>query len=148
MKRFYAFRVAQLIESFFATPWSIVLSLVLIAGFLKPEITYATHAAGADIAYQWISGNTYQVTCTFYRDCGGVNAPNTVTLRVRSASLNVNFTQTLQRLNPTGQEITFSCTGITNFSVMYIVAMLPYPVMQPIGFSVIKYVVEIVPLLL
>ncbi len=114
MKRFYAFRFVRAISNFYTLHMGILTMVIALFGMLKPENTYATHAAGADISYQWISGNTYQVTCTFFRDCGGVAAPNTVTLRVRSATLGSNFTQTLQRLNPTGQEITFSCTGITN----------------------------------
>ncbi|MFN5400790.1 MAG: hypothetical protein ACK5AS_01575, partial [Bacteroidota bacterium] len=115
MKNTYVRRMGNRIVASHAACFAIAY-LFLVVGLLIPVKSSATHAAGADIAYEWVSGNTYKVTCTFYRDCGGVAAPNTVTLRVRSTQLNVSFIQTLQRLNPTGQEITFSCTGITNCS--------------------------------
>lgn len=32
----------------------------------------ATHATGAEISYQFVSPNTYEITYTFYRDCNGI----------------------------------------------------------------------------
>ncbi|REK06924.1 MAG: hypothetical protein DWQ44_06860 [Bacteroidetes bacterium] len=69
----------------------------------------ATHAAGSDLTYTWISGNTFRVTVSFYRDCAGVAAPNSITLNARSASCNRNQNYTLTRVAGTGQEITFPC---------------------------------------
>ena len=116
MKRFYAFRAVRHSQTLNRKGLLLLFLVVSFLGFLKPATTYATHAAGADISYKWISGNTYEVTCTFFRDCSGVAAPNTVTLRIRSTALGQNFTQTLNRISPTGEEITFSCTGVTNCS--------------------------------
>ncbi len=74
---------------------------------------YATHAAGSDLTYRWISGNIFEINVNFYRDCAGVAAPNTVTLNVRSASCGQNFNVTLNRIAGTGQEITFPCNPTT-----------------------------------
>ncbi|HEX4888651.1 MAG TPA: gliding motility-associated C-terminal domain-containing protein [Luteibaculaceae bacterium] len=37
----------------------------------------ATHIIGGEMHYQWISGNTYEVTLKLYRDCGPANSNNT-----------------------------------------------------------------------
>ena len=34
----------------------------------------ASHAAGGEIVYQWLSGSTYRVILKFYRDCTGIPA--------------------------------------------------------------------------
>ena len=70
---------------------------------------YATHAAGSDLSYRWISGNIYEITVNFYRDCQGVAAPGTVTLNVKATSCGQNFNVTLNPISGTGQEITFPC---------------------------------------
>lgn len=49
----------------------------MIAWALLSDYSYATHAAGADLTYECLGGNTYRFTLAFYRDCGGVNADNT-----------------------------------------------------------------------
>src|SRR5690606_41951141 len=40
----------------------------------------ASHCAGGEITYTWISDSTYQFKFTFYRDCSGLAEPSTVTL--------------------------------------------------------------------
>src|SRR5207253_1631981 len=40
----------------------------------------ATHLAGGELTYKWISGTTYEFTATFYRDCAGVYPGNTLSL--------------------------------------------------------------------
>ncbi len=41
---------------------------------------YASHAAGGELLYEHVSGNTYKFIFKFYRDCSGSNAPNSVRL--------------------------------------------------------------------
>ena len=42
--------------------------LFLIASFfIIPKQVKATHAAGGEITYQWISGSTYKINYIFYR---------------------------------------------------------------------------------
>ena len=42
--------------------------------FTFPLASYATHISGADITYRWISGNTFELNLTLYRDCSGIAA--------------------------------------------------------------------------
>jgi len=70
---------------------------------------YATHAMGADLTYSCIGNGQYRIRLQFYRDCNGINATNTVTVRVASPgcqSLNI----TLNRTSLT--EVTPVCPGI------------------------------------
>ena len=59
---------------------------------------YGSHAMGIDMTYVWVSGQTYQFTVNFYRDCAGITAPAAVTLNIASPSscgpsANVTLTQ-------------------------------------------------------
>ncbi|MEI7801534.1 MAG: SprB repeat-containing protein, partial [Bacteroidota bacterium] len=86
------------------------ISLLATLGIISiSNNAYATHAAGSDLTYRWISGNIYEVTVNFYRDCQGVAAPGSVTLNVKSTSCGQNFNVTLNPIAGTGQEITFPC---------------------------------------
>ncbi|MBT5699418.1 MAG: hypothetical protein HOJ12_05430, partial [Flavobacteriales bacterium] len=38
--------------------------------------SFSSHAAGMDLTYECIGGNTYRVTLKFYRECSGVDAPS------------------------------------------------------------------------
>ncbi|GDX52994.1 hypothetical protein LBMAG27_20410 [Bacteroidota bacterium] len=88
----------------------LIISFFIAIGFIGvSNNAYATHAAGSDLTYRWISGNIYEITVNFYRDCQGVAAPNTVTLNVKSTSCAQNFNVTLNPIAGTGQEITFPC---------------------------------------
>lgn len=86
--------------------WIAVAALLLIS-----TSSFATHLAGGELTYRWISGTTYEFTATFYRDCAGVNAPSTLVLEYYSASCpGANRKQaTLNPVPGTGQEITFAC---------------------------------------
>ncbi len=72
----------------------------------------ATHSSGADLQYTWVSGNTFKVTVSFYRDCAGVAAPATITLNAKSTSCSRNQNYTLNLVGGTGQEITFPCRTV------------------------------------
>ena len=69
----------------------------------------ATHINGADISYKWISGNTYELRLSLYRDCSGIAAPLNVSINYRSVSCGYNLNTTLSRIPGTGNEITFLC---------------------------------------
>lgn len=51
-----------------------------------PLVSLATHSMGTDITYRWLSGDTYEFTLTFYRDCAGQVAPGSISLNVNSSS--------------------------------------------------------------
>lgn len=78
----------------------------------------ATHIYGADLFYEHVSGNTYDVTFVAYGDCGGSAFPNLATSSAQIALYNgssfvTNHTLTLQ--NPTsGIEVTPVCPAQIN----------------------------------
>ena len=57
-------------------------NILLLVIFILPTAnkTYATHAQSADITYQCLGNNQYQINVSFYRDCSGNNAPNSITI--------------------------------------------------------------------
>ncbi len=55
-----------------------------------PEITLGSHAMGADISYNCLGNNLYQINFTFYRDCSGIPAPSTLSLDYGTGSINLN----------------------------------------------------------
>jgi len=73
---------------------------------------YASHAQSADLTYQCLGGNQYQISLSFYRDCAGVAAPNTATINISSASCNQNFNITLNRIPNTGIEVSPICSSM------------------------------------
>lgn len=69
----------------------------------------ATHSAGADLTYRCLGGLQYEIEATFYRDCGGIAEPSTLTVNYSSASGGYNLSITLNKIPGTGQEITVPC---------------------------------------
>jgi len=74
---------------------------------------YASHAQSADITYQCLGGNQYQISLSFYRDCAGVAAPNTASINISSASCGQNFNVNLNRIVGTGIDVTPICAQMT-----------------------------------
>ena len=66
-----------------------LLLLVSIGVFAFSNTAKASHAAGGEVLYEHITGNTYKVIFKFYRDCGGISAPNTVSLCYESQGCNI-----------------------------------------------------------
>lgn len=84
---------------------------------LNPFSASATHISGADITYKWISGNTYQLSLTLYRDCAGIAAPATAAVTYSSVSCGRNLSINLTKVPGTGQEISHTCsTAVTTCS--------------------------------
>ncbi|MCB0700094.1 MAG: hypothetical protein KDC11_09605, partial [Chitinophagaceae bacterium] len=50
-------------------------SLLIVFAAFAPKSAQATHAAGGEIAYKWVSDSTYRIYFKFYRDCSGAPAP-------------------------------------------------------------------------
>lgn len=66
--------------------------------------SFASHAAGADIQYSYLgtdtAGNsTYRVTISFYRDCSGIPAPNSMNINVKNILCNTSTDNTLIRID-------------------------------------------------
>lgn len=81
-------------------------ALMLSSGDLQ-----ASHAMGADITYECLGGNNYKIRVSFYRDCIGINAPNTVLVTVRSVTCGQNLSVTCNPIPGTGQQVTPLCSA-------------------------------------
>lgn len=85
-----------------------IITLVIIT-----NKSYATHAQSADLTYECLGGNQYRINLSFYRDCAGVAAPNTVTITVSSITCGQNFNTVLNQIPNTGIEVTPICANMT-----------------------------------
>jgi PKD repeat protein len=65
----------------FLGSWLIAAMLITI-----PVMTQASHDAGAEITYKHISGMTYEISITHYRDCSGLPAPFFMNFSYNSSS--------------------------------------------------------------
>lgn len=93
-------------------PFRLLVSIcITLLTLTLPETANATHAAGSDIRYRCLGGLQYEIEVTFYRDCGGVSEPNTITATCRSVSGNHTINVTLSKVTGTvnGNEITVPC---------------------------------------
>lgn len=78
---------------------------------------YASHAAGAELIYEWVQDSTYRITFKFYRDCTGINSPTSVTLCYSNTCGSIPKTKILQpvaflpdgRVN--GSSVSPGCSG-------------------------------------
>lgn len=61
----------------------ILIGLILIA--LTSEVE-ANHSLGANISYNWLVGNQYEINVNFYRDCFGIPAPDSISICINSIS--------------------------------------------------------------
>lgn len=77
-----------------------------------PNSLFATHVQGGDITYTCLGGNQYRITMSFYRDCAGVAAPNTVPINAKSVSCGQDYTITLNRVAGTGIEVSPICPSL------------------------------------
>ncbi len=91
------------------------LILIILLFFIGTNISFATHAMGADLTYEHINGNNYRVTLKFYRDCAGIMAPATSIININSSGCNTSTTLSLNKVGvqilPTSCGTTSSCYG-------------------------------------
>jgi len=90
------------------------LALVSFLNLFVISSVHASHAAGGEITYRWMGGNTYHIVFTLYRDCHGIAAPNTLTVNLSSASCAFNINLTAAKVPGTGLVVSY-CTGISTF---------------------------------
>ncbi len=94
-----------------------ILALLLFTFAVNPGLTYASHSTAADLTYKCLGGNQYQLTLKFYRDCSGVAAPSSVTVRYQSTSLSSSASAVLYPIPGTGDTLQNSkCVVQTGFS--------------------------------
>ena len=89
------------------TKAALILLIISITGIRQVQ---ATHATGADLTYQSLGNNQYQITFTFYRDCNGIEAPQKQALYISSYLCNYIDTVLMNRVPGTGVEITRTCS--------------------------------------
>ncbi len=89
--------------------WVVLLSI----SFLINKKSHATHAQSADITYQCLGGNQFEISVSFYRDCAGVAAPNSITINSSSATCTQNFNTTINQIPGTGIDVTPICNTMT-----------------------------------
>ncbi|MBL0310859.1 MAG: gliding motility-associated C-terminal domain-containing protein [Bacteroidetes bacterium] len=90
-----------MVKKDFTRFWSVCL-LFLGLFFLSTNEARASHAMGADISYVCLDpvNRIYQVTINFYRDCGGIEAPSSITLNVSSLLCGQSFSMDLPQQTP------------------------------------------------
>ena len=82
---------------------SVLVAIIFLAGI--SNTAKATHAAGGELIYELIPGQTnqYKFIFKFYRDCNGSPAPNSFTMCYNNSCGAANTTATLGLYVPQGQ---------------------------------------------
>ena len=89
----------------------LLLVLIFLLSFVNT--TKASHAAGGELLYTWISDSTYKITLKFYRDCSGIPEPASVTCYCLNMCTAYCAQLTLNKVTsiPNGQEVSTGCPG-------------------------------------
>lgn len=66
------------------------LSLLLLVLLSTQSLVQASHIIGGEVTYQWISGNTYQLRLSLYRDCSGIPLPLSTPIQYHSVAAGFN----------------------------------------------------------
>ncbi len=92
--------------------------LFLLALGAKPNAARASHAAGGELIYEWISDSTYRFYFKFYRDCDGIPEPSDMTMCYENPCSGISGSLTMPKLTGplpgggvNGQEVTTGCPG-------------------------------------
>lgn len=75
-----------------------ILVTVLVMSF-KPVTVKASHAAGAELIYEWISDSTYRFFFKLYRDCSGSSAPTSQVMCCYNTCTQTSFDVTMNPWN-------------------------------------------------
>ncbi|HEY9176337.1 MAG TPA: hypothetical protein VIN07_01540, partial [Flavipsychrobacter sp.] len=97
----------------------LLLTVLLLSAFFS-NTAKATHAAGGEISYEWVSDSTYRVYFKFYRDCSGAGAPgnNSVILCITNSCSFYNSTVYMNRItklpdsSANGSPVSTGCAGV------------------------------------
>lgn len=110
------------------------LLLLLAIGSLSLKQVQATHIAGADLTFECVGQDSFDITLTMYRDCSGIPlSGNTRTVDI-SSSCFADFSATLQLLNPGGTEVSQLCPDSLGLS-QCVNGSNPYPGMEEFIFT-------------
>src|SRR5690606_33207856 len=89
----------------------VALALILGLVIAIPQKAKASHAAGGELLYEWVSGSTYKLIFKFYRDCSGISEPSSQQICYRNTCNSFTGTVTLQRDPNSGAQVTVPCPG-------------------------------------
>lgn len=64
---------------------SLIIFIIVSFVLILPQKTRASHAMGAQMNYLCLGNNQYLVRYSFFRDCSGIPAPNTIELDISSS---------------------------------------------------------------
>ncbi|MFM2191300.1 MAG: hypothetical protein RLZZ118_257 [Bacteroidota bacterium] len=79
----------------------------------------ASHAAGGELTYEWLSGSTYRFTLKFYRDCTGISEPTNFNMCYYNTCNQTYYNQTLVKTttlpngSPNGTPVPTGCPNPT-----------------------------------
>lgn len=80
----------------------------------------ASHAAGGELVYQWVSDSTYRIIFKFYRDCSGISEPGSVQLCYinhctnQAGGVTMTKMSTLPGGNSNGSQVSTGCANQKN----------------------------------
>ena len=107
--------------------FSIILFLLF---FFTTGKVKASHAAGGELLYEHVNGNTYRVIFKFYRDCGGIKEQDSIFLCYHNSCDSFSDQAVLKKLVmipgnlPNGGEVSVGCPGYPA-SCLYPASSLP-----------------------
>jgi gliding motility-associated-like protein len=79
--------------------------------------TRASHCAGGELVYEWVSDSTYRFYFKFYRYCGGVSEQTTQNLCIINTCTQKQYTLIMPKISslpggtPNGTEVSTGCPG-------------------------------------
>lgn len=90
----------------------------IIIVVMAPLKTMASHAAGGEIAYEYVGGNQYRIYFKFFRDCSGINEDKQVMLCYTNTCSGITSSFPLLKLATTlpsgdtnGSEVSTGCAA-------------------------------------
>jgi hypothetical protein len=75
-----------------------ILTAFIIFSFFNINLSKASHSAGGELLFKWISDSTYRFTMKFYRDCTGINEPDSFGVLCKNLCLNSCKRLTLNKI--------------------------------------------------
>ncbi|MFM2386555.1 MAG: hypothetical protein RL660_1312, partial [Bacteroidota bacterium] len=82
-----------------------------------PERAQASHAAGAELTYVWLSDSTYRFYAKFYRDCSGISEPSSISMCINNTCTGFSTSITLTKMTTipgggsNGTSVSTGCPG-------------------------------------
>lgn len=90
--------------------------VIFLAFILSFNVANATHILGGNFEYECIGNDSFKIKLKLYRDCTGINSPDSATIRIKD-SCGLSMSLVLQLTNLGGTEVSNFCpTSMINSS--------------------------------